>query len=115
MTNHVIAALKNLELIEQNLDHYEDDAPPSEVIAGVREFLKALSDEDQFEGLQIPEPKLVVSPKGHILISIGADPQSIDILVSPTVTFWFQHPRFGVDTGEGMENVLDVIAAMYAS
>lgn len=94
MTEGIIKASSNLELIERHLKDYENEeriAPTPEVIAGVREFLKALSDASK--GLHIPEPKLFVSPNGHIVMEIGERPHEMIIRFRPKLTFvyWQRH------------------------
>ena len=81
------ASCKNLALIEQNADDYEDPeegdrAPSREVFDAVRTFLIALSNEGD---IKLEEPRMFVSPNGHIVLTYGNKSKSIDIRFAPEV------------------------------
>lgn len=110
MTEEIAKALVNLGLIEKHLGDYENEeriAPTAEVVAAVREFLNALNSES--DGPRIPEPRLFVSPNGHIVVEIGARPYKVIIRFRTKVTFCYWHPRLGDGKGEGVTNAMNAV------
>ena len=94
------SAMHNLALIEENQSVYhnsERKAPSAEVFAAVRQFLESCKDEN------IDEPSLFVSANGHIVLTIGSRPKTLNIRFSPRVSFVLKSAASEPFKGGGME------------
>jgi hypothetical protein len=96
------AACKNLRKIEAHSADYSCpeegySAPSTEIFVAVEGFFNILRKTDE----KLEEPRIFVSPEGHILLSYGTQNRNMDIRFEPSVTFFFQHseqaPLAGTD------------------
>jgi hypothetical protein len=95
------AASNNLSKIEANKAAYEDleegvKAPSDEIFGSVNVFLVTLS--KNVEG-ELEEPRITVSPNGHIGLSFGGKKRSLDVLFTPKVHFYFKDELQGENSG----------------
>ena len=96
------AAAASLGRIETNAQDYEDlpegdKAPTQQVFEAVKAFLSELHTEGNSE---IEQPRINVSPNGHLALSFGSKKRSLDILFAPKVHFYIKGDSAQVETGE---------------
>jgi len=105
------SASRSLELIEENIGDFENDeriAPTPEVIQAVREFLKVLDGQVSTD-FNITEPKLFVSPNGHIVATLGSRPKTLNVRFTPETTFLFKDPDLGTSKGKGLDAAIKLV------
>lgn len=96
------AAKLSLAGIETNASAYEDveegdKAPGEEVFEAAKAFLEKLSHMGNFE---IEQPRINVSPNGHLGLSFGDKKRSLDVLITPKIHFYFKGEHLKSVTGD---------------
>lgn len=109
------AAWKNLELIENNADAYEDPeegdkAPSKEVFEAVKGFLNTLKDVGD---TKLEEPRFFVSPNGQIVVAFGSKKRSLDIRFTPNVYFYFKDSQLAPATGDNMNDAVQLTSKYF--
>ena len=106
--------LKKLDRLEAHAEDYEDKeegdiAPTKEVFEAVREFLKHLRDKNE----KLEEPRLVVSPNGHIVVVFGGKKRSLDVRFTPKCYFYFKDNNEAPTTGEKLDGAVELAAKYF--
>lgn len=96
------AAKASLADIETNECAYQDaeegDKAPTEIVfEATKAFLEKLSQEGNFE---MEQPRINVSPNGHLGLSFGDKKRSLDVLFTPEVHFFFKDELVESISGE---------------
>ena len=109
------AAWNTLSRIERNASDYEDldegdQAPSTEVFEAVRAFLNVLKGDGS---LKVEEPRMSVSPNGHLVLTYGDSCRSLNVRFTPTVFFFFKHPEMASIKGNGPSGAIVLIAKYF--
>lgn len=106
--------LKKLDKLEARAEEYNDPdegdvAPNKDVFKAVREFLERLRDTNE----KLEEPRLVVSPNGHIVVVFGSKKRSLDVRFTPNCYFYFKDSTEAPATSDGVDGAVELAAKYF--
>ena len=101
--------LKKLDKLEARAEDYNDPeegdvAPSKDVFKSVREFLEHLRDKNE----KLEEPRLVVSPNGHIVVVFGSKKRSLDVRFTPSCYYYFKDSTEAPATSAGVDGAVEL-------
>ncbi|MBA4027343.1 MAG: hypothetical protein C0473_03785 [Cyanobacteria bacterium DS3.002] len=108
------AACRNLEKIEAHADDYSCPeegytAPSRDIFPVVQKFFNKLRRTNE----KLEEPRIFVSPEGHILLNYGSETRNLDIRFAPSITFFFSHNEVAPVAGYCEIDAINLLAKYF--